>query len=81
MPIVTKSFQIVSARELLYARCPRCECILNWVHEIGTAFSCGATCCDYVFNAKLNPEGKLSTEFRLYADEVYWGPNVEKLFG
>jgi hypothetical protein len=81
MPIVYKNFQVVSARELLFARCPRCECILNWVHEIGVAFHAGASCCEYAFEALLNPEGKGPTEFRLYAEPVNWGDNVKPIFG
>jgi hypothetical protein len=50
------------------------------VHNIEDEQLMGAICCDLAFNAKLNPEGRLSHEFQVLAGEVDWGPNVVSIF-
>lgn len=69
----------MSAREVLYARCPRCEMILNWVWS-QTDFGAGASCCEFAVTLDLNPEGHGPTEFRIYVTEVNWGSNVYPIF-
>ena len=81
MPIVNSSQQFMSARMVLYARCPRCELLFNWVHHTENEELMGAICCDIAFNARLNESGRLSSEFEIFAGEVDWGSNVKPLFG
>lgn len=57
MPTITNTVHHWSAREVLYARCPYCADVLNWVNDRKSdGLLRGATCCDLAFHCVVDPD-------------------------
>lgn len=50
MPTIRHVPTSLSARQVLYARCPTCEYRLNWINAPKNEDVMNATCCDFWFS-------------------------------